>query len=140
MLFSTGRAVCTLHIAHLDNSELTNHLFPYLQQNIIHTVSIMLSKAIQPLSKNYPHNYQHTNTNHNFQLITTILVSFITQQFTHCQPISQQFIFLEWCIWTHLTQHVSLSNPFSWSCIIWRPNRTDLVCHAIQSLSTTWCI
>ena len=89
-----------MYTTNLDNSELTDHLFPYLypQQNITHTVSITLSKAVQPLSKNYPHNYQHANTNHNFQLIPTIRVSFITHQIYTLPLVSQQVIFPEWCI------------------------------------------
>ena len=80
MLFFTSRIVCTLHT--VKNPGFTNlpFLYLYLQQNITHTLSITLSKAVQLQSKNYPHNYQHANINHNFQLIITIPISFITHQ------------------------------------------------------------
>ena len=63
VLHRSGR----MYTTHLDNSELTNHLFPYLylQQNITHTVTITLSKAVQPQSKNYPQNCQYANPNNN---------------------------------------------------------------------------
>ena len=105
VLHRSGR----MYTTHLDNSELTNHLFPYLylQQNITHTVTITLSKAVQPLSKNYPQNYQYANPNHNFQLITIILVSFITHQI-YTLPVCFST--------THFSRmvHIDTSDPTRW--------------------------
>ena len=51
ILFSTGLAVCTLH---LDNSGLTVHSFLYLflQQNITNIISITLSKLVAIITHN----------------------------------------------------------------------------------------
>ena len=34
-----------------------------------------------------------------------------------------------------MTQHVGPSNPTTWPCITWLPNRADLICHATQYIT-----
>ena len=102
-----------MYTAHLDNSELTDPLFPYpyLQQNITHTVSIMLSKVVQILSINYPQYFHNPHINHNLQIITTIPISFHSSK-VYTLPACLSKNYISRMVYTHLTQHVCPSNPF----------------------------
>ena len=65
IFFSTGQAVYTLHTSTIPRLTDLLFLYLYLQQTIIQTVSLTLSKAVQQLSINHPHIYQQTIPDHN---------------------------------------------------------------------------